>query len=177
MQDLTNQRIGKRLVLGFAKRDPFGRRHWKVQCECGRIGECRTSHIHLSCPGCARKGRISEKRTRPFEACYNAWTKRARKRHLVDLTYEQYVALTAIKHCHYCGTEVRWTEYLNKTAQGRRHGSNLDRKDSSLGYTLPNVVVCCWRCNAGKNNHFTYDEWVRLGAVIRSWKVSSDPGR
>jgi len=171
MQDLTGQKIGKRVVLGFAKRDSRERSRWKVQCGCGRIGECRTSHIHLSCPSCARKGRISEKRTRPYEACYKAWTHRARQRYPVTLTYEQYIALTDIHECHYCGAEIFWTEYLNKTKQGRRHGSNLDRKENHLGYELNNVVVCCWRCNAGKGDKFTYDEWVKIGNLIRSWRT------
>lgn len=171
MADLTGQKFGKRLVLGIAKRSSEGRIHWRVQCACGRVDEVRADNIHRPCRTCCRPTSQPKLRLRPYESCYNAWTQRAKQRHAVDLTYEQFVKLTDTHHCHYCGAEVVWTEYLNKTKQGRRHGSNLDRKDSTLGYTAENVVVCCWRCNSGKNSLFTYEEWLQLGAIIRSWRA------
>jgi len=40
------------------------------------------------------------------------------------------------KPCHYCGCDIEVT--------------GLDRKDNSKGYTLDNVVSCCWGCNTKK---------------------------
>jgi hypothetical protein len=53
-------------------------------------------------------------------------------------------------------------------------GSNLDRKDSSGAYEASNVVPCCRRCNYGKNNMFTYEEWMAIGQVIRSWSLQTE---
>jgi hypothetical protein len=173
MSDLTGQKIGRRIVLGLAQPGSQGRIHWRVQCECGRIDECRTDSIYRPCRTCCRPKSQPKRRLRPYESGYNAWTHRAKKKHSVLLTYEQFLELTKIINCHYCGCEIRWTEYLNKTIQGRRHGSNLDRKDNDLGYDIDNVVVCCGRCNAAKNAHFTYEEWLQLSQVIRSWSKIS----
>lgn len=40
--------------------------------------------------------------------------------------------LLMMRDCHYCGVS---------------QGHGLDRKDSSVGYTLDNVVSCCEKCN------------------------------
>ena len=171
MNDLIGQKIGKRTVIGFAPRID-GRVYWIVKCECGALGNCRTDGIHRPCAKCGRTKEQPKLRLRPFEARYNAWTKRAKKRYPVSITYEQFLSLTDIKNCHYCDDRISWSEYLNKTKAGRQHGSNLDRKDNSKSYDIDNVVVCCWRCNSGKGHSFTYDEWMQLAKVIRSWEVS-----
>ena|ERR1035437_1262259 len=171
MDDLTGQTIGRRTVMGRALKTDR-RTYWIVKCSCGSIGKCRADGIHRPCHKCGRAKEQPKLRLRPFEARYNAWTKRAKKRYPVILTYEQFLILTEVNTCHYCTAPICWSEYLNKTKAGRQHGSNLDRKDSSKGYEVENVVVCCWRCNCGKSNLFTYDEWLQLAKVIRSWKVS-----
>ena len=66
--------------------------------------------------------------------------------------FEEFVT----KPCDYCGESLP------------ESGSGLDRKDSSLHYTIDNVVPCCTRCNKMKNQYLSYDEmkliWkLRLG--------------
>jgi hypothetical protein len=36
---------------------------------------------------------------------------------------------------------------------------------------LAGVSKGCPRCNWAKYNHFTYDEWVQIRKVIRSWHI------
>jgi len=55
-----------------------------------------------------------------------------------ELTLEQFDLLTQ-KPCHYCGGFTSSRDY-----------TGLDRIDSSLGYTLANVVPCCEICNRMK---------------------------
>jgi hypothetical protein len=62
-----------------------------------------------------------------------------------------------------------WIEYRNRGYKGAR-GYNLDRKDSSVGYVISNLVVCCKRCNLSKADRFTYEEWVEIGKVIRKMR-------
>jgi 5-methylcytosine-specific restriction endonuclease McrA len=53
-----------------------------------------------------------------------------------SLPFELYEGKLWGKPCHYCGCDIEVT--------------GLDRKDSSKGYTLDNVVSCCWNCNTKK---------------------------
>ena len=81
-----------------------------------------------------------------------------------DLTYNQFVAFTLIKNCVYCGKFIEWIKY-SKSKEGTKP-YNLDRKDSSLGYSIENCVVSCGRCNQVKNNFFSYEEFKLIGKVI-----------
>jgi hypothetical protein len=142
---------------------------WLVQCTCGSDKKyvCSTQDLTLrkGCKYCTHRGDRLNRRKRPFEATYNTWTNRTK--HKVDISYEQFVSLTKIKDCHYCGDTIRWAD---ETKRKQSSASNLDRKDNNKHYTLDNVVVCCLRCNKAKNTHFTYEEWTLLGNMIRSWK-------
>jgi hypothetical protein len=48
----------------------------------------------------------------------------------------------AVSDCHYCGTPPQKHKKLVYTG--------IDRKDSSLGYTVDNCVSCCTTCNTAK---------------------------
>jgi dATP/dGTP diphosphohydrolase, N-terminal len=173
-------KIGKRTLLKFLGFKWVGKSYqegrWLVRCDCGREFECGdANHDPMWFGLCASCGQATPKpsrRKRPFEAQYNAFVGKAKRpgrssravRHQVFITYEEFAELAKQKECHYCGAPVIWCEYgRNSTA------SNLDRKDSRLPYTLDNVVVCCKRCNIGKNRWFSYEEWKQIGSLIRDW--------
>ena len=60
--------------------------------------------------------------------------------------------------CVYCGVVI---SEVSETGYG------LDRKDSSRGYTLDNVVPCCYTCNRIKMDILTYEEMkVAMEAVL-----------
>jgi len=116
---------------------------------------------------------MRHRRKRPYESLYNTFIQKAGKNgHTVTITYDQFLLLTDIKECHYCGAGVIWLEYQTRTPGKKYRGQayNLDRKDSAEPYTFENVAVCCARCNLAKNNLFTYEEWKQIGGLIRSWK-------
>lgn len=72
-----------------------------------------------------------------------------------DLDFDLYCAYLK-EPCKYCDGP------LNSTGVG------LDRKDSSKGYVVGNVVACCLACNRIKNEHLTHDEMrVAMDAVMR----------
>lgn len=174
--DLTGKRFGKRLVLGrgqdaFSAGSPYGRVRWIVRCDCGHDFLCLTQGLtrdsNKNCRKCGFKGVRPHRRKRPYEVTYNSLVQRAR--HPVLITYEQYLSFTKQTECHYCGEPITWCEYRNP----KKHagcGSNLDRKDASKPYEMGNIVVCCRRCNYGKNNFFSYAEWKEIGGLIRSWR-------
>lgn len=70
-----------------------------------------------------------------------------------DITREQHEHLVTLP-CEYCGGP------LNPT------GHCLDRKDSSVGYLIDNVVPCCYPCNKIKNNLLTYEEMKAAMAAV-----------
>jgi 5-methylcytosine-specific restriction endonuclease McrA len=72
--------------------------------------------------------------------------------------------------CHYCGIEEKdfvpiWGEFYG----GKKRGSTLevDRKDNRRGYEIENCVLACAVCNNAKSDKFAYDEFRRVGDVIK----------
>lgn len=57
--------------------------------------------------------------------------------------------------CTYCGDDTKPSE--------------VDRKDSTKGYTKDNVTPACRRCNTIKNNVVTYDEMMKIVDVL-GWR-------
>ena len=167
--DLTGQRFDKRVVLSLNSVNEFSRSKWNVRCDCGREFICLSQDLRRggACKGCRvdLKADRLYRRKRPYEWRYNAALNRAR--HPMLLTYDDFFEFTKITECHYCGAHIEWGEPFGKN---RPSGLNLDRKDSEGSYTKANVVVACRRCNYGKNNFFTYEEWKELGEVIRGWR-------
>ena len=82
----------------------------------------------------------------------------------VLLTYEEFLEFTKTLRCHYCFAEIDWTK-------DQRY--NLDRRNNDIGYTKENCVVCCPRCNYGKSNLFTYDEWYGMTSWFRRIQCQS----
>lgn len=71
----------------------------------------------------------------------------------VDIT-EDFVKYVIEPPCVYCGANNKLSE--------------LDRKDSTEGYTPNNIVPACRRCNTIKNNVVTYEE-MRFIANYLGW--------
>jgi len=93
----------------------------------------------------------------------------ARQRGLgVDLTLQDYKGLLRSGRCHYCDAALPAT------------GHGVDRKESSVGYTLENVVLACDACNRIKADLFTYDQMLEIGSLLRRWRAEGrwkDPQR
>lgn len=173
-------RFGKRVVISRSnKTGTENRVKWNVRCDCGHEFSCltqdltRTASKNTGCMLCVHKGPRPYLRKRPFEAAYNALC--ARTKHPVLITYEQYAAIAISQPgCHYCGAALSWHTVIQHSRHTKKQtGANLDRKDSSRGYEIDNVVPCCVRCNFGKNRFFTHDEWVKIGALIKEMRIQS----
>ena len=73
-----------------------------------------------------------------------------------------------LAECHYCGAEP-----ANQMApsSGSKHGgftyNGIDRIRNDEGYTLHNVVPCCFICNRAKNT-LNYDEFITWLAAASS---------
>lgn len=151
----------KCLTLGcetVTHRDIYAFKHWSGYCKkCSDLKKInsidRTAHTTAK---------------RPCEALYVHLVKQSKRRNKAcSLSYEEFVDFTKQENCHYCNTKVAWTR-VNLTANGSR--TNLDRIDNSLGYDKKNLVVCCWRCNNGRGNLFSYEEWYGMTEYLRKYK-------
>lgn len=166
-------KIGNRTLLKFLGFYWVGKSHiegrWRVKCQCGREFDCGDSNYKPlwwgPCASCTQKKPCLMRRKRPFEWRYNAAAKRTK--HAFLISYDEFFEFTKILECHYCGDRINWGLPFGKN---RPSGLNLDRKDSNKPYIQGNLVVACRRCNYGKNNFFTYDEWVKIGNLIRQWR-------
>ena len=170
--DLTGKTVNGKKVIGPSRRSG-NRVYFDILCGCGRRYESLLQSVRRStgCQMCSHRDPRPYRRLRPYEAQYNNFKKRAR--HACDLTYEQYAEIArSNQSCHYCNAGIVWKEWRGQNQRGGS-GSNLDRKDYTKGYTYSNVVPCCGRCNYAKGTHFSYEEWVEIGNLIKSWNDTS----
>jgi len=62
--------------------------------------------------------------------------------------------------CHYCGVPPS-TVWTPKIYNGAFTYNGIDRKNSSLGYTIGNVVSCCKTCQKCKSS-LPYDVFIEF---------------
>jgi 5-methylcytosine-specific restriction endonuclease McrA len=76
------------------------------------------------------------------------------------------------RQCHYCGIEEEdfpkiWgDEFYGGIKRGRI--LEIDRKGNNEPYSLENSVLACALCNMAKSDKFTYDEFKKVGELIRT---------
>lgn len=86
------------------------------------------------------------------------------------------------KKCHYCGIEcgIEEGKFIQiwgwfypkkppyKTGKGRGKRLEIDHKDNDKRNDLPeNCVLACPICNNAKSDKFTYEEFKKVGEVIK----------
>jgi len=74
--------------------------------------------------------------------------------------------------CHYCGIEEKeFTNVWKKSFYGvgkRGRRLEIDHKDGNKeNWNKENLVLACALCNMAKTDFFTYDEFKKVGKVIR----------
>lgn len=137
-------------------------------CSCGAEIRSQQSHIKRHSGKCVKCAQFNE----PFMAMYNELIKSCQRR-IIDITisYEDFLKFTKIENCHYCVTDIVWhphTKNNNIEIKGSR-SYKLDRMNND-GYHIDNCVVCCRRCNEGKSNKFSYEEWFNMTKYFRDIK-------
>jgi hypothetical protein len=164
--DITGQRFGMLKVIKEAEGDGQST-WWLCLCDCGKYSTVRTLSLRSKKRGTKSCGcqQGADRRLRPYEALYRRMSRDAeRLRALsVDITYDEFVVFTSTTACFYCTSPVLWKEFSSNAC-----GYNLDRKDSTQGYTKDNLVVCCGRCNMGKRDTFTFEEWQGMTLYFRN---------
>lgn len=145
--------------------------HLFVREEISQYGCVR--HIY-SCPICNKEnksGRCNScaRRKRPYERTYNKLIRAAKKRRIsCNISYEDFVKVCEETSCHYCGKDLNRSKYRSEDGTD---AILLDRKDSNKGYTVDNVVSCCWPCNDMKGKYLSYEEMQLIMELRRSHPV------
>jgi hypothetical protein len=166
--DLTGQQFGNWLVL---RRDVSersireGQPAFLCQCQCGSNIEKVIRSATLKSGGSKGCGCNHPHRLRDYEALYRRMQRDNTTLRQLDftLTYEEFVEFTKVTNCLYCTAPVTWKE-----CSTNGYGYNLDRKDNDKGYHKDNLAVCCKRCNMGKRDTFTFEEWYGMTAYFRN---------
>lgn len=167
---LLGQRFHRLLVVEEVGRVDQGKA-WRCICDCGKervtttkmlrnnsvrsCGCLRTEHcMSISSAGAARIAQMlylgPQESLRRF--LYSKYKFQARRRGIsFSLDKETFLDLVN-QPCRYCGIEP--AQVLRVRQNGDELVYNgLDRVNPSKGYTVDNVVPCCWRCNVAKANH------------------------
>lgn len=144
--------------------DPISRlRLWRCTCSCGGekiVPTASLTHGGTTSCGCIYKGRGSRpKKQKPgtaFRELLNIYKVSACRRGFgFTLTVDDFRFLTS-SNCFYCG---RCPAQRLETQAEHYLYNGLDRKDNSLGYTIENVVPCCWPCNELKGS-YSFEEFL-----------------
>jgi len=76
-------------------------------------------------------------------------------------------------NCHYCGIEEEdFFQIWGKFYGGKRRKLEVDRKDNKKSYNEENCVLICPICNSAKSDRFTYEEFKKVGKVIKEMWLS-----
>lgn len=158
-------------LVGYIPYRDYKRPVIECKCDCGKVTFVRIAHLRnkqtTSC-GCIRKEirkQEANRRRQQFEEGEIAFNRlykkyKRRNRETKFLSKADFKLLTQ-QNCHYCNSSP--SNVIKHSTNGDYVYQGLDRKDSSKGYTIDNVVPCCIICNRAKNNldYETFQNWIR----------------
>ncbi len=138
-------------------------RYFDCQCKCGAIRKVNDfTLIYGKAVGCGKCVRTTPKESEAINGLYAAYRSRAARRKIAfDLTIDQFKELTKM-NCHYTGLPP---SFIFKKRYSTYVYNGLDRIDSSIGYTLDNIVPCNGNINQMKMD-LPYNDFIELCALI-----------
>lgn len=94
----------------------------------------------------------------PVKKFYSYKGDATRRGYSFELTKEEFVSFEG-KPCDYCGDILSMI--------------GLDRIDNSIGYSLTNVVPCCWPCNEAKGGRTREEYLLQCNKVASRYPLIS----
>lgn len=155
--------------IGEVKRKSNG--NFSVYAICKKCGKPRwttsrkTGRIFFElCVKCTRNPTRKPPGVAAAHQVYCRYRLAAKKRDCAfELNEAEFLKLTK-ERCYYCGTNPA-TKYKVSGSPGSFVYNGLDRLDSSKGYTLDNIVPCCFECNKSKGTR-SCDEFLNHSVRI-----------
>lgn len=170
INDLTNQKFGKLLII-----NPLGINYkrsvvWECQCECGQ--KTNVSSESLMAGRTQSCGCITIQRLQKVDHCKSSFDVGSNKiyggykYHALDRNLEFSLTLDDFKNiitqnCYYCG---RSPQNVCKLPLNREFIYNgIDRIENHIGYKNDNILPCCIICNRMKMdlNVFEFSNYIR----------------
>lgn len=145
--------------------------HWVCQCSCGNVKEISGHNLRKgntkSC-GC-KEGSRKETGVSASRHLFGRYKYRAKNKGLIwKISFKDFVFLTS-QNCYFCGSLP--VNIVASTKQHRFNGNyvynGLDRLDNNLGYTIENVVPCCFTCNRAKNSMSIDDFFAWIHKILK----------
>lgn len=149
---------------GFNKKDIL---LYECKCDCGNtkfIGDTFLVRGVIKSCGCLKRGNEAlDTKTKALNEIYSSYRGNAKQKNRVfELTKEQVMHLIQL-NCYYCGIKPSLKRVLKLNREFYHNG--IDRINTKKGYTLDNVVPCCYNCNLIKWD-FTVEEFLQNVARI-----------
>jgi transcription elongation factor Elf1 len=136
--------------------------------ECNKEIKAQTSQLKRHSGKCQRCSQLGE----PYLFIYNELKNHRNKDVEFNISFDEFKKAILSSECHYCNTALVYNKHSREWGKGLTRAHQLDRKDNTKGYTLDNVVPCCWTCNRLKSDAFTYEEFCMLSPMLKEiqWK-------
>lgn len=118
----------------------------------------------------ANKGKVLEQHRRYKVTAKGVWTQlkshKAKGPHSFAISEEEFIRWwnSTPKRCHYCGSTDEDQARLS-AALGLQRRSNrlqIDRMDSTRGYSLDNIALACRICNEHKKDFFSEQQFIEI---------------
>ena len=186
----TGSRYGRLTVLKEAGKDKNGHTLWLCQCDCGQTiitrGVNLRRNLVQSC-GCFQKEKALFNlkgygiRLPEGEAAFRKLLRNMKdnaKRRKLEWTLTDEDARKIIQEpCFYCGkppSKHLKNKYIQKHCRGDFPANGLGRINSSKGYTIDNVVPCCFRCNVMKGDMSISEFRDQIAKINKYWIGNGD---
>lgn len=173
--NLTGKRFGSLVVVKILPdRRGVGKCiFWECLCDCGNTYEVAGASLiknRANNCGCQTSILQSKSGTLPdnmghINAILAQYKAGATKRNLQFLLEDKDFIILIQSDCHYCGAGLSNTRKAKKRSlitgplNPTFRYNGIDRKDSTLNYTLDNCVSACAECNYAKGKR-SYDEFI-----------------
>lgn len=158
--------LNKKPLLIESRRSKSGSTYnvFYFECACGESIKAQSSQLKTHSGKC----RKCTQKIRPYEHILNELKHTCKKKgYTFTITYEEFLTFID-RPCNYCDKKLAFNKHTrdsNSNYVSRAY--QLDRKNNSLGYTIDNVVPCCWECNRLKSNIYSYEEFMRISVVLK----------
>ena len=87
-----------------------------------------------------------------------------------SLSFDDFKQICKNSKCHYCLDKVQINPFCYENGKYTSSIYGIDRKNNDIGYIKENCVFCCTKCNIGKGNRYSYEEWYGMTKYFRDLK-------
>lgn len=151
--------------------------YWECLCSCGKSKAVSGSSLRrkdrptVSC-GCAQKEFQRSRKGKPGKRSSYGQYSLKRIRHAISASAKEreisfnvpdnYLMDAVFRNCFYCNAAPSNRIKSNRVGEKDICYNGLDRIDSTLGYTIDNVVTACRTCNIAKAcmSQREFYEWI-----------------